>query len=266
MTERRSMRDILAEIDGEEANPMRKAQQAMRPPLPKRFYEQVTVAPHDDGFAVLLDGRPVRTPARNLLALPTSAAAKVIATEFEAQETEIDPSRMPATRLANTVVDGIAPDPQPVLEDVVRFAASDLVCYRAGSPRELAARQAAHWDPLIDWLRDSFGANFILAEGVMHVAQPREALAVFQSVLQRHGEPFAIGAIHTFASLTGSAILALAIAEGRLPPEDAWRLAMIDEDWNIAHWGEDAEAASRRSHRLTEFEAAAKLLASLKIK
>lgn len=264
MTERRSMRDILAEIDGEEANPMRKAQQAMRPPLPKRFYEHVTVAPHEGGFGVLLDGRPVRTPARNLLALPTSAAAEIIAAEFEAQEAEIDPSRMPATRLANTVVDGIAPDPQPVLEDVVRFAASDLVCYRAGSPRELAARQAQEWDPLIDWLRDAHGANFILAEGVVHVAQPREALAVFQSVMQRHGEPFAIGCIHTFASLTGSAIIALALAEGRLAASEAWRLALIDEDWNLQHWGEDEEAATRRSHRLADFTAASRLFDALK--
>jgi chaperone required for assembly of F1-ATPase len=260
------MRDILAEFDGDEANPMRKAQQAMRPPLPKRFYETVSVAAHGNGFAVLLDGRPVRTPARNLLELPTVEAANIIAAEFDAQEKEVDPSSMHATRLANTVVDGIAPDPQPVLEDVVRFAASDLVCYRAGSPRELAARQAAGWDPLIDWLRDAHGANFILAEGVVHVAQPREALAVFQSALQRHGEPFAIGAIHTFTALTGSAIIALAIAEGRLVPDEAWRVAMIDEDWNIDHWGEDAEAAARRNHRLAEFMAAARLFASLKSK
>jgi chaperone required for assembly of F1-ATPase len=260
------MRDILAEIDGEEANPMRKAQQAMRPPLPKRFYEQVTVAPHDGGFAVLLDGRPVRTPARNLLELPTADAAAIIAAEFEAQDKEIDPSSMHATRLANTVVDGIAPDPQPVLEDVVRFAASDLVCYRAGSPRELAARQAAGWDPLIDWLRDAHGAYFILSEGVVHVSQPREALAVFQSVLQRHGEPFAVGAIHTFTSLTGSAIIALAMAEGRLSAEEAWRLAMIDEDWNIDHWGEDAEAIARRKHRQAEFMAAAALSGAMKNK
>jgi chaperone required for assembly of F1-ATPase len=266
MTEPRTMRDILAELEGDEANPMRKAQQAMRPALPKRFYEKVSVGSHGSGFSVLLDGRAVRTPARNLLELPTLEAASLIAAEFDAQEKEVDPSTMHATRLANTVVDGIATDPQPVLEDIVRFAASDLVCYRAGSPRELAARQAAGWDPLIDWLRDTHGANFILAEGVVHVAQPREALAVFQSVLQRHGEPFAIGAIHTFTSLTASAIIALAIAEGTLGPDEAWRLAKIDEDWNVDHWGEDAEAAARRNHRHTEFMAAARLLSSLKSK
>ena len=131
----------------------------------------------------------MRTPARKLLELPTQAAAQVIAGEFEAQKDEINPATMPATKLANTVIDGIMPDPQPILEDLVRFAASDLLCYRAKAPRELVEMQAQHWDRVIDWYRDAHGANFILAEGVIHVAQPREAMAVFASLANRHHRP-----------------------------------------------------------------------------
>jgi chaperone required for assembly of F1-ATPase len=129
------MRDILEEL-GEGNDPYRQVQKAMRTPLPKRFYKEVSVGPSENGFAVLLDGKPVRTPARNLLELPTEAAAKVVAGEFAAQADEINPALMPATMLANTVIDGIAPDPQPILEDIVRFAGSDLLCYRAEGPKK----------------------------------------------------------------------------------------------------------------------------------
>lgn len=256
------MRDILEEL-GEGNDPMRQVQKAMRTPLPKRFYKDVAIGPSENGFSVLLDGKPVRTPARNLLELPTAKAAQVIADEFAAQAAEINPALMPATRLANTVIDGIAPDPQPILEDIVRFAGSDLICYRASAPRELVERQATHWDKVIDWYRDAQGANFILAEGVMHVAQPREAMAVFNAIANRHADPFRLGCIHMFATLTGSAMLALAIAEGFLTVDEAWLAASVDEDWNAAHWGVDAEAEQRRAARKREMDAAGALLASL---
>ncbi len=256
------MRDILEEL-GEGNDPYRQVQKAMRTPLPKRFYKDVTTGPSEHGFTILLDGKPVRTPARNLLELPTQEAAQVVASEFAAQTEEINPALMPATRLANTVIDGIAPDPQPILEDIVRFAGSDLLCYRASTPRELVERQAAHWDKVIDWYRDAHGANFILAEGVMHVAQPREAMAVFSAIANRHADPFRLGCIHMFATLTGSAMLALAIAEGFVTVDEAWQAASVDEDWNVAHWGEDAEARQRREARRSEMDAAGRLLAAL---
>ncbi len=256
------MRDILEDL-GEGNDPYRQVQKAMRTPLPKRFYKEVTVAPSGEGWTVLLDGKPVRTPARRPLELPTQAAARIVADEFDAQPDEINPALMPATRLANTVVDGIAPDPQPIIEDVIRFAASDLLCYRAQSPRELVDRQSALWDKVIDWYRDAHGANFILAEGVMHVAQPREAMAIFSAIANRHADPFSAGCIHTFATLTGSAMLALAIAEGFLTVEEAWEAANVDEDWNVAHWGEDAEAVQRREARWRDMEAAGRLFAAV---
>jgi chaperone required for assembly of F1-ATPase len=256
------MRDILEEL-GEGNDPYRQVQKAMRMPLPKRFYRQVAAGPSEHGFAVLLDGKPVRTPARNLLELPTEAAALIVASEFGTQESEINPALMPATRLANTVIDGIAPDPQPILEDIVRFAGSDLICYRASAPRELVERQAMHWDKVMDWYRDAHGANFILAEGVMHVAQPREAMAVFNAIANRHADPFRLGCIHMFATLTGSAMLALAIAEGFISVDEAWQAANVDEDWNVAQWGEDAEARQRREARHCEMLAAGRLLAAL---
>jgi chaperone required for assembly of F1-ATPase len=187
----------------------------------------------------------------------------VIADEFSAQKDEINPATMPATKLANTVIDGITTDPQPILEDIVRFAGSDLLCYRAQAPRELVELQAEHWDRVIDWYRDAHGANFILAEGVMHVAQPREATAIFASLVNRHADPFKLGCLHMFATLTGSAMLALAIAEGYLSVEEAFAASNVDEDWNAQHWGEDAEALHRRANRWREMEAAGRLFRAL---
>jgi chaperone required for assembly of F1-ATPase len=256
------MRDILEEL-GEGNDPVRQVQKGMRTPLPRRFYKAVSVEPSANGFSVLLDGKSVRTPARKLLELPTQAAAQVIADEFEAQKDEINPATMPATKLANTVIDGIMPDPQPILEDIVRFAASDLLCYRAQSPQGLVDEQARQWDRVIDWYRDAHGANFILAEGVMHVAQPREAMAVFASLANRHDEPFKLGCLHMFATLTGSAMLAIAVAEGFLSVVEAFGASNVDADWNTQHWGEDAEAVQRRDNRRREMEAAGRLFQTL---
>ena len=170
---------------------------------------------------------------------------------------------MPLTRLANTALDGVAQDPQAVAEDIVRYSGSDMLCYRAGEPRELVARQAEAWDPLIDWARSALGARFVLAEGVMHVEQPREALAVFSSHVGRFRTPLELAALHTMATLTGSAILAMAVAMNAVPPEDAWQAAHVDEDWNIELWGVDAEAADRRAKRWAEMKAAADTLFAL---
>jgi len=183
-----------------------------------------------------------------------------IADEFSAQEKEIDPARMPATRLANTAIDGIVNDPQAVLEDVLRFASSDMLCYRAGSPERLVNRQTELWDPLIDWAASDLGARFVLAEGVIHVEQPREALGAFSVHLGQFNDPFAIAALHTITTLTGSAILALAVAKGEITGAESWKLAHVDEDWTIEHWGEDAEAAARRAVREREMMAAVKML------
>ncbi|UWF59744.1 ATP12 family chaperone protein [Brucella sp. 2716] len=257
------MRDILSDLEAgkqlSDENPIVRAQKQMQAQLPKRFYEKAEVAESEGGFAVHLDGRPVKTPARNLLLLPTRAAAQIVADEFAAQEKVIDPGKMPATRLVNTAIDGIAQDPQAVFEDILRFAGTDMLCYRADSPQELVSRQTENWDPLIDWM-ESLGARFALAEGVMHVEQPREAIAAFSVHMAGFKDPLALAALHTMTTLMGSAIIALAVAKGEISAEKGWAIAHIDEDWTIEHWGSDAEAIERRKNREIEMMVAARLL------
>ncbi|MFW9776755.1 ATP12 family chaperone protein [Brucella melitensis] len=260
------MRDILSDLEAgkqlSDENPIVRAQKQMQAQLPKRFYEKAEVAESEGGFAVHLDGRPVKTPARNLLLLPTRAAAQIVADEFTAQEKLIDPGKMPATRLVNTAIDGIAQDPQAVFEDILRFAGTDMLCYRADSPQELVSRQTENWDPLIDWM-ESLGARFALAEGVMHVEQPREAIAAFSVHMAGFKDPLALAALHTMTTLMGSAIIALAVAKGEISAEKGWAIAHIDEDWTIEHWGSDAEAIERRKNREIEMMVAARLLEAI---
>src|SRR4029077_13662217 len=146
------------------------------------------------------------------------------------------PVSMPVTRLVNTAIDGVAQDPQAVLEDILRFSSSDLLCYRAGGPERLVERQAQAWDPVIDWAWSSLGARFVLAEGVIHVDQPREAIAAIGIHLKMRDDPLGLSAIHLMTSLTGSALLALGVEAGELDPEAAWAAAHVDEDWNVEHW------------------------------
>lgn len=259
------MRDILSDLEAgpHEPDPTRRAQAQMRQPLPKRFYREVGHAEEEGGHVVRLDGKTARTPGRAALTLPSARLAELVAAEFAAQGEVIDPATMPLTRLANTVVDGVRHAPDAVLEEVLRYAGSDLLCYRADSPEGLVARQAAAWDPVLDWVKAETGARFILSEGVMHVAQPREALALVGNHLARRAEPFRLAALHVMTTLTGSALLALAVEGGRLSAEEAWAAAHVDEDWNIAHWGEDSEAAARRAFRWRDMQAAAAALGSL---
>lgn len=256
------MRDILSDLEGGD-DPVKRVQNAMRTPLPKRFYQQATVGQGEGGFVVLLDAKTARTPGRNPLMLPTEPAAQLVADEFSAQVDVINPVRMPVFRLVNTAIDGVAADPQAVHEDIVRFSSSDLLCYRAGSPASLVARQDEAWDPVLDWARKSLGARFILGEGVVHVAQPREAITAFGARLAEFADPFSLAAIHSMTTLTGSALLALAVATGELTPDAAWTAAHVDEDFNISMWGEDDEAAVRRAYRRGEMTAATALLSAL---
>ena len=261
------MRDLLGDLDSgnhlSDPDPVRRAQIQMRQPLPKRFYKLAEVAEVPEGFAVRLDGKPVRTPGKAVLALSTAPAAELVAGEFSAQGETIDPVLMPILRLANTAIDGVANEMQAVLEDVMRFSSSDLLCYRADAPERLVATQAELWDPVLDWAQATLGARFFLAEGVMHVEQPRESVAAVGLWLRQRAEPFRLSAIHLMTTLTGSALLALAVEARMLEPDAAWAAAHVDEDWNIAQWGEDAEAAERRKARRRDFDAAVALLRAL---
>jgi Chaperone required for the assembly of the mitochondrial F1-ATPase len=259
------MREIFEIPNGvSHPDPIRRAQIQMKRPLPKRFYSDVSISQEEEGFMILLDGRPVRTPAKNPLAAPTAALAELMRVEWASQREEIDPATMPVTKLVNTAMDGVATDPQAVFEDILRFASSDLLCYRAENPEELVVRQADRWDPIIDWAARDLGARFILIEGIMPQEQPREAIAAFAVTLRKYDTPIELAGLHTVTALTGSAILMLAFAEGRLAADDAWALAHLDEDWTEEHWGTDAEAQARRIQRHTEFAAATSAFLSLR--
>lgn len=245
-------------------DPVRRAQIQMHKPLAKRFYKEVSVAAADGGHAVLLDGRTVRTPARRPLAVPTRKLAELLAAEWDAQGEVINPPAMPLTRLVNTAIDGVALDQRAVFDDILRFAGSDLLCYRADSPEGLVQRQNDSWNPVLDWAAQSLGARFILVEGVIHQEQPPEAISAFSEGLRAFATPLGLTCLHTITALTGSALLALAIASGRLSAQDAWAAAHVDEDWQIEHWGTDEEAFQRRENRSREMQAAAAVLDALK--
>ncbi|KEA06714.1 ATPase [Agrobacterium rhizogenes] len=260
------MRDLLNDLSEglSHPDPIRRAQIQMKKPLPKRFYKDVGIREGEDGHVIELDGKVVKTPARRSLAVPTEALAKLVAAEWARQVEIIDPTVMPVTRLVNTALDGVATDPQAVFEDILRFSSSDLLCYRADQPERLVERQSERWDPLIDWAANELGARFILAEGVMHQEQPREAIAAFAVTLRKYDTPLELASLHTITTLTGSAILALAFAEGQRPLAEVWSLAHLDEDWTIEQWGHDEEADHRRAQRFEEFQAATDVFSALR--
>jgi chaperone required for assembly of F1-ATPase len=256
------MRDIFADIFVDKAaNPMEAARRSMRPQLRRRFYARSHVGEGQEGFAVLLDGKPVRTPARRAVAAPARALAEAIAAEWEAQREVIDPAQMPLTRLANSIIDGVADAPGPVSAAIAKYLASDLVCYRAQGPEALLARQAQHWNPVLDWAHEALGARFVLGEGVAHVLQPESAIA--NAAIAIPQDAWRLGALHSIATLTGSALIALALLRGRLSVDEAWAAAQVDEDWQMEQWGRDELALERRDFRSKEMQAAAKVLALL---
>jgi chaperone required for assembly of F1-ATPase len=251
-------RDIFADIFAGEANPMEAARRNMRPALRKRFYRRAEVREDGGGFAVTLDSKPVLTPARRTLIVPTRALAEAIAAEWQAQENVIDPARMPLTRLANTIIDGVAEQGDEVVCEIAKYLGSDLLFYRAGDPQRLVECQAQHWDPVIGWARDVLGARFILSEGIMYTSQPEAAIAAARSALPN--DPWRLGALHSVTTLTGSALLALALLRGALDVEAVWAAAHVDEDWNMEQWGRDELALERRAFRFAEMRAAAIVL------
>lgn len=256
------MRDVFEEIfENEPIDPTESARRGLRPRLPRRFYADATAERGEDGFHLLLDGKPARTPARRALAAPNLALADAIAAEWRAQGEHIDPAAMPLTRLANSIVDGVAVAPGPVAAEIENYLGADLLFYRADAPDGLVKREAEHWDPVLVWAREALGARFILVQGVSYVAQPEHALAAMRAALP--GDAWRLGAVHVATTLTGSALLALALAHGCLSAEDAWAAAHVDEDWNMDFWGRDELALSRRAFRWTEMQAAATVLALL---
>ncbi len=258
------MSDILGDRD--ESIPdvtTRVAEPSRQSQLPKRFYKSVSVSEIENGFTLELDGRSVRTPGRSLVAAPVRAVAEMLAAEWDAQKDRIDPMTMPATRLINTSIDGVATDMQAVKEDIIRYSGSDLLCYRAASPRGLVALQRQHWDPLIDWAQMTLGAHFTLVEGVIHCEQPPETIAAFGAHVGMIDDPLKLSALHVVTTLTGSAVLAVAVLRGEQDGESAWKIAHVDEEWQASQWGEDAEATAARAVKFRDMKAASDILAVL---
>ncbi|HEV7879785.1 ATP12 family chaperone protein [Bradyrhizobium sp.] len=256
------MRELFDEVAGHSPlDPEEAVRRTTRGPQRKRFYAQAGISETPKGFGVTLDGKPVRTPSKRLVTAPTHEIAEAIAAEWDAQKEIIDLATMPLTRLANTVIDAVASRVEAVADDIARYFHSDLLFYRAGHPDALVALEAEHWDPVMFWAADALGARFILTEGIVYVRQPDQAVAAARAALP--ADPWSIAALHMVTTLTGSALLALALIRGALDEDQVWAAAHVDEDWNIQHWGVDEEVAGRRLARYLDFRAASGVLASL---
>ena len=225
----------------------------------KRFWRAASVEEQDAGYTILLDARPVKTPARSALALPTRALAEAIAAEWDAQADTIDPRAMPLTGLANAAIDRVAPDPATFAGGLAQFGASDLLYYRAERPRRLVELQAAAWDPLLDWARRRFDVDFVLGSGVMPVDQPEATVRALAPAVAAY-DPFRLAALSPLVTVGGSLIAALALAEGAVARDAAWTAVTIDEQFQLDEWGSDAEAEKALAARREDFDAGARLL------
>jgi chaperone required for assembly of F1-ATPase len=222
----------------------------------KRFWKDVTV---DAERGVRLDERPVRTPGRVPLLLPTDILAEAVADEWRDVADDIDPRAMPLTGLANAAIDRIAPDPAAFAAGLANYGESDLLCYRADSPPDLVARQAALWDPPLDWARDRYDVHFEIVTGVMHRPQPEATVERLGTAIAAR-PAFELAPLSPIVTITGSLVLALALAERAIEAEAVWAAANLDEDWQAEHWGEDDLAVKARETRQHDFEAAARFL------
>ena len=245
-------------------NPMMRAKEVMKTPLPKRFYKDVTVEADDsDMFRVLLDGRPIRTPAKHLVSVPSEKIAAALVVEWDAQQKEIDPATMPLTRLVNSTIDGVEDARDAILEEIIAYLNHDFICYPATHPERLVNRQKKLWQPILDWVEGPLGGRFVQATGVMAVEQS----PVMGRRLREEWDNldiFQLAAVHTVMTITGSALLSYGLWTGFLSKEATWKAAMVDEDWNIEMWGEDDEATKRRVFRQADFDASALVIDSLR--
>jgi chaperone required for assembly of F1-ATPase len=218
----------------------------------KRFWKVAEVMETDAGFSVALDGRPVRTPLKKQMILPTAAFAHEVATEWDAQPEQIDPLSMPLTRAANAALDKVAAQRDEVRAMLAAYGETDLLCYRATGPPKLIARQAAIWDGHLDWAAERFGARLLVTSGIVPVSQPADSLSAYRAELDRFTD-FELTGFHDLVAISGSLILALAVVEGRLAAAEAYDQSRIDELWQIEHWGEDDEATALAERKRSEF-------------
>ncbi len=223
----------------------------------KRFWTEARAERGEGGWQVLLDGRPLGTPGRATLLLPTEALADAVAAEWQAQEGEVRPGLMPFTRAANSAVDKVASRTADVVDMLLEYGETDLLCYRADTPRGLADAQAEAWDPLIEWARSALRAPLVATTGLMHVPQPERARVALRDAVGVQ-DPFALTALHDLVTLAGSLVIGLATQSGMLPPEELWARSRVDERWQESQWGRDDEAARLEEFKRADFLAAAR--------
>jgi chaperone required for assembly of F1-ATPase len=225
----------------------------------KRFWKDVAVEPGQEGWAVKLDGRPVKTPARAALAVPSEVLAEAIAEEWRAVGETIDPRAMPLTGLANAAIDRVAPDPSAFASKLAEYAEGDLACYRAEGPSALVARQESSWDPLLAWARRRYDLDFATTSGLMHVAQPPATVERLSHAVAAL-DPFRLAGLSPLVTIGGSLVAALAVLENAITPEEAWEAVSVDDRWQFEQWGADAEAQTAMENRRRDFLAAARFL------
>ncbi|MES2138013.1 MAG: ATP12 family protein [Pseudomonadota bacterium] len=228
----------------------------------KRFWKDVAVEQDGDGWTIKLDGRPVKTPARAPLAVPTQALADAIAEEWRSVEGQIDPRAMPLTGLANAAIDRVTPDRQAFAAGLARYAEADLACYRAEGPSALVARQEEQWDPLLGWARRRFDLDFVTTTGMLHVAQPPATVERLSHAVAAL-DAFRLAGLSPLVTIGGSLIAALAALERAITPEQAWNAVSVDERWQLEQWGADSEAEHALANRRRDFMAAARFLGLL---
>ena len=230
----------------------------------KRFYKDTAVDAGDGGYRVLLDGRPMRTPAKAVLVVPTQALARAIAEEWRdvPEKAQINVAHLPLTRLAATGLDRVTTQRGRVIDDTAKYGASDLVCYRATDPARLVQRQQKLWQPLIDWLAGRYGAQLVVGSGTTFVTQPADALATLRKAVAAHGD-LALSSLYNLTHVAGSLVIALAVSEGRLSAGEAFEAAQLDELYQIERWGEDPIATQRQEGIRRDIEAGARFLALL---
>jgi chaperone required for assembly of F1-ATPase len=256
------MRELFDEVHGHSPlDPQEAVRRDTRAPKRKRFYTAAGVTEAEGGFAVTLDGRPIKSPSGRKVLAPTAGIAEQIAAEWDAQGEHIDPLTMPLTRFANSVGE-VIDRVDAVADDVAKYLGSDLLFYRAAHPEALVAREAAFWDPVLAWAANDLGAHFILSEGIVHVTQPEQAIKAARRVFP--ADPWSVAALHLVTTVTGSALLALALWRGALDSDEVWSAAHVDDDWNVEKWGVDEEVAARRGARFIDFRAAATILDALR--
>ena len=225
----------------------------------KRFYKSADIVADDSGFAVHLDGKPVKTPARRRLVLPNEALARAVAAEWSEQGEVVDPRSLRLTRVSNSAVDRVPEHRAAIVDEVGAFISTDLLCYRASGPAELARRQAAAWDPLLDWLRAERGIVLTLTDSLLPIPQPEESVRKGRQAVDEHDD-FALSGLHMMTLASGSVVLGLAAAAGRIDGRAAWEASLVDESWQLEEWGEEVEATKRRAGLLTDMTAAGRFL------